>query len=192
MKIIVTSLFFISCIFLMGFTNAHKNVSLSIPIQLILNEEEEEFVELMDGKIIKGDVTKCNVFKTSTFKKVGSGSVVIDGVKYESADVMAVHFNERHYRKNSYGEFAIRTQKGKINVYNTWGQTGSTMNSYYYLQKGDKGSLLERTKENLRMLISDCPPALAVLDNYYKLSKRAQSDKSVSVYYECIDTYDKY
>ena len=92
MKIIVTSLLFVCCTFLVGFKNPIKSADLPIAIQLCFDEDEEEFVELMDGKIIKGDVTKCNLFKTSTFKSKGSGNVVIDGVKYEYDDVMAVQF----------------------------------------------------------------------------------------------------
>lgn len=196
MKIIVVSLLLISCVFLVSFNNPSKNKSIGIPSQLIFNheEEEEEFVELMDGKIIKGNVTKCNVFKTNSLKSKGSGHVVIDDVKYEYKDVMAVQYKKKRFKKNADGEFAKRSYKSKISVYFTWipiGGGGRTQ-EFYYILKGDRGTLLEMTNDNLRALVSDCPQALAVLNDYDKLSKRAKMDKSISVYYECIDTYDKY
>ena len=99
MKIIFTSLFCISCLFLTSFKNPPKNAKVAIATQLCVNQEEEEFVELMDGKIIKGKVSKCNLFKTNSFKAKGSGEVVIDGVKYEYNDVMAVQHKKNRYKK---------------------------------------------------------------------------------------------
>jgi len=99
MKSIVTSLFCISCLFLTSFKNPPKNAKVAISKQLSSNDEEEEFVELMNGKIIKGKVSKCNVFKTNSFKAKGSGEVVIDGVTYEYNDVMAVQHKKIDIKK---------------------------------------------------------------------------------------------
>jgi hypothetical protein len=192
MKIIVTSLLFVCCAFLLSFKNHIKSTNLPIVTQLCLNEDEEEFVELMDGKIIKGNVTKCNVFKSNSFKSKGSGHVVIDDVKYEYKDVMAVQFKKNRFKKNAAGEFAKRTYKSKISVYYTWidiGGAGRTQ-EFYYILKGDQGSLVDLSIINLRIMAKDCLPAIAVLDKHEKLSKREQTNKSISVLYECIDVYN--
>lgn len=186
MKIIVINLFFISCIFLLGFTNAHKNVSFSIPIQLILNEEEEEFVELMDGKIIKGNVTKFNLLKTNNFQKRFEGSVIIDGVTYQYADVMAVQYKKKYFRKTPYNEFAMRTTRGKINRYVSSQVSGS---SAPFMQKGDKGVLYLMSVDNLRELASDYKPVIDFLNNYEKLSER-QKRKAMLPTYEGIEIYN--
>jgi hypothetical protein len=190
MKIIVPSLLFVCCTFLVSFKNPINSANLPIALQLCFDEDEEEFVELMDGKIIKGDVTKCNVFKTSTFKSKGSGNVVIDGVKYEYDDVMAVQFKKNRYRKNDNGVFAKRTYKSKISVYYTWTENGDSNSNHYYALKGDYGSLVDLSITNLRIMVKDCLPAIAVLDKHEKLSKRAQTNNSISVLYECIDVYN--
>ena len=193
MKIIVASLFCISSLFLTSFNNPPKNAKVAISKQLSSNDEEEEFVELMDGKIIKGKVSKCNLFKTNSFKAKGSGEVVIDGVKYEYNDVMAVQHKKNRYKKNAAGEFAKRTYKSKISVYYTWIDIGGggTTRDFYYILKGDTGTLVDMTESNLRTMVSDCPAAIAVFDEYHKLTRRAQLDKSIKVNYDCIDAYDK-
>jgi hypothetical protein len=175
-----------------SFKHPPKNVSLGILTQLIFNQDEEEFVELMDGKVIKGDVTKCNVFKTSTFKRVGSGGVVIDGMRYESADVRAVQHKKNRYRKNSEGEFAARTQKGKISVYYTWTQNGSTDVTFYYIQKGVQGPLISMTMIDLREMVSDYAPAVAVLDNFEKQTAKERRKRKILPTYECIDVYNEH
>lgn len=190
MKIIVPSLLFVCCTFLVSFKKPINSANLPIVLQLCFDEDEEEFVELMDGKIIKGDVTKCNVFKTSTFKSKGSGNVVIDGVKYEYDDVMAVQFKKNRYKKNDNGVFAKRTYKSKISVYYTWTENGDSNSNHYYALKGDHGSLVDLSITNLRIMVKDCLPAIAVLDKHEKLSKRAQTNNSISVLYECIDVYN--
>ncbi len=193
MKIIVTSLFIISCLFLTSFKNPSKNAKVAISTKLSIDNEEEEFVELMNGKIIKGKVSKCNVFKTNSFKAKGSGEVVINDVKYEYNDVMAVQHKKNRYKKNADGEFAKRTYKSKISVYYTWidiGGGGTTRN-FYYILKGDTGTLVEMTYGNLRNMVSDCPAAIAVFDEYDKLTGRAKMDRSIKVQYDCIDMYDK-
>lgn len=193
MKIIVTSLFIISCLFLTSFKNPFKNAKVAISTQLCADEEEQEFVELTNGKIIKGKVSKCNVFKTNSFKAKGSGEVVIDDVKYEYDDIVAVQHKKNRYKKNADGQFAKRTYKSKISVYYTWidiGGGGTTRN-FYYILKGDTGTLVEMTVGNLRTMVSDCPAAIAVLDEYGKLTGRAQMDRSIKVQYDCIDMYDK-
>lgn len=193
MKIIVTSLFIISCLFLTSFKNPSKNIKFAISTQLSISDEEEEFVELMNGKIIKGKVSKCNVFKTNSFKAKGSGVVVIDDVKYEYDDVMAVQHKKNRYKKNADGQFAKRTYKSKISVYYTWIDIGGggTTRDYYYILKGDTGALVEMTEGNLRAMVSDCSAAIAVFDEFHKLTRRAQLDRSIKVYYDCIDMYDK-
>jgi hypothetical protein len=193
MKIIVTSLLFIACFFLVSFKTPLKNTNLTIATKLSF-DEEEEFVELMDGKIIKGNVTKCNVFKTNSFKAKGSGYVIIDDVKYDYDEVMAVQYKKNRFKKNADGVFTKRYYKSKISVYYTWIDIGggSTTRNIYYILKGDKGTLLEMTEANLRTMVNNCPPAIAVLDEYDKLTGRAQMNRSVKVFYDCIDTYDKY
>ncbi len=193
MKSIVTSLFCISCLFLTSFKNPPKNAKVAIATQVAIDDEEQEFVELMNGKIIKGKVSKCNVFKTNSFKAKGSGEVVIDGVTYEYNDVMAVQHKKNRYKKNANGEFAKRTYKSKISVYYTWIDIGGGGNTrdFYYILKGDTGTLVEMTEGNLRTMVSDCPAAIAVFDEYDKLTGRAQMNRSIKVNYDCIDAYDK-
>ena len=176
-----------------SFNIPSKNAKVVISTQLCIDDDEEEFVELMNGKIIKGNVTKCNVFKTNSFKAKGSGEVVIDDVKYEYKDVMAVQYKKDRYKKNVDGQFAKRTYKSKISVYYTWidiGGGGETRN-FYYILKGDTGTLVEMTEANLRTMVGDCPAAIAVFDEYDKLTGRAQMNRSIKVYYDCIDMYDK-
>ena len=47
------------------------------------------------------------------------------------------------------------------------------------------------TEGNLRTMVSDCPAAIAVFDEFHKLARRAQLDRSIKVNYDCIDMYDK-
>lgn len=193
MKIIITGLFCISCLFLTSFKSPSKSAKVAISTQVCVDDEEEEFVELMNGKIIKGKVTKCNLFKTNSFKAKGSGEVIIDDVIYEYKDVMAVQYKKNRYKKNADGQFAKRTYKSKISVYYTWIDIGggSETRNFYYILKGDTGTLVEMTEKNLRTMVSDCPAAIAIYDEYDKLTGRAQMNRSIKVDYDCIDMYDK-
>ena len=191
MKFIAVSTLFLCLAGLVGFKTAHKNLVNSTNAQSIFEDDEEEFVELMDGKIIKGNVTKCNVYRTNNFKKEGSGGATIDGVKYKFDELMAIRFKKNYYyRKTENGDFASRVLKGRINRYITQTDAGSQTYKNYYVQKGDKGKVIAMSVENLRAMVNDYAPAIAVIDIYEKQTEKEIRKRKSPVTFECVEVYN--
>ena len=193
MKTIIRITLFLCFAVLAGFKTADKNLVHSIGAQPFFDEDEDEFVELMDGKIIKGNVTKCNVFKTNSFKGKNTGSVIIDEVKYEHKDIMAVQYKKNHYRKNSEGEFAKRTDKGRINIYYSisFGMHASASDYINYVQKGEQGPLVFMSLENIKIMVSDYGPALAAIEKYENQTEKERRKRGLLPTYESIFIYNK-
>ena len=187
MKIFTISLLVICLTFLSGFKNSGKSRNAFDKYQPCFKEDEEEFVELMNGKIIKGNVSKFNLLKTNNFQKRFEGNVVIDGVTYQYADVMAVQYKKEYFRKTPYNEFAVRISRGKINRYASSQVSGS---SAPFVQKGDNGILVLMSNDNLRLMVNDYPPAIAVLDTYDSQSEKQRRRRKFIPTYESIEVYN--
>ncbi len=183
----------ISSVFFFLILSAFKQADIK-QFQSVYNHEfsipEDEHVELMDGKIIIGNVTKCNLFKNNTFKRRGEGEVIIDEVKYDFDNLKAVKFKKKYYRKLESGDdFALRITEGKINTYVTWSQTGSSSSKTEYIQKGDKGPLVY-LYGGVRDMVKDNPKCVEMFDFFDKQSKRKQSDLHYFTYHECVKIYN--
>ncbi len=189
MKKVLLGLAVLGFLFLSAFKSNNTKTS-HLSAKFCLQIPEEEHIELMDGKIITGDVTKCKLFKRSTFKTRGVGEVVIDGVKYDFEQVMAVKYKKDYLRKLPDGkDFANLKESGKINLYYTLIQTGANESKIEYIQKGDKGPLVSLYND-IRDMVKDNPKCVEMLDSYDKQSMRKQNTIQYFTFHECVRVYN--
>jgi len=184
---------------LVGCTSTKNTVVLSPYPAGMLGETKGDFVELFDGKIIEGPITK-----------VGSKSITINGASYNVKQIKS--FEHNYIYKTIYRKYFIaRFIKGKINVYtriksfediivpdekipekndridkfpvkSTTYLGKST--TYYYLQKGDTAEIKPFDVKLLEEMISNNSQALGYL-NKYKEPKRKDNkylDKAIETY----------
>jgi hypothetical protein len=159
-----------------------------------LEEDKKEFIELNDGTIVEGDISKENLGKYIIIG--GKGSVAINGKSYGYKEIIATQKDNKYYRKTVYKDFAERIMKGKINVYrlyrSNYNPEKGTDNSYYlfYLQKGDKSSLDEYDNKLMEKLISDNAAALAKFNKYRSLSGKQKRFKGDGYLNDAIRIYN--
>ncbi|NOT94033.1 hypothetical protein [Ferruginibacter sp.] len=156
-----------------------------------------EFVELNNGTIIDGDITKVSLATLLALKKVGN--VTLNGTKYGYKEINAFQKEGKYYRKDAYNYFNERIVKGKINVYRSF-HTGQSVNSkgmshsfsYYlhYLQKGDTEKVVAFELKVLKKMIQDYEPAVEEFNKYDALSKKEKKFKGDNYLDNVIYTYN--
>jgi hypothetical protein len=173
-------------------TNANSSASLITNYYSQNDEEGEEFVELVNGKIIYGDIKKCNLFRTNSLQARGKGRIIIDDAEYKADEVFAYFYKKHYYRRGPGKDFLQRQTKGKLNVYRSDGMlmTGSTNIEFRYFQKGDKGELVEYDMDNLKLLTADNPEVVAILEKFETFSKRKKNTVSYETMVKCINIYN--
>jgi hypothetical protein len=147
-------------------------------------KDKGEFVELNNGTIIEGDITKVSLATLLAIKKVGN--VTLNGTKYAYKEVKAFQEDSKYYRKNAYNNFNERIVKGKINIYRSF-HTGQSTDSkgfthsfsYYlhFLQKGDAEKVVAFELKVLKKMIQDYQPAVEEFNKYDALSKKEKKFK---------------
>ena len=191
MKIITTCLLLICLTFFSGFKNSSKSPQFFENTQTCFEEDEEEFVELMDGKIIKGKISKFNLYKKTVFKGKRTGSVVIDNATYEYEDVMAVQYKKNRYHKDPEGNFAKREYKGRINIFFSTDWRTANAPDTYYVQKGEQGPLVFMSLQTIKILVSDYGPALAAIEKYENQTEKERRKRGLLPTYESVFIYNK-
>src|SRR5882757_8401647 len=138
-----------------------------------------EFVELNDGSVITGDITKVGLGKILSIKS--TGNITIDGKKYGYKEIVAFQKENKYYRKDAYNNFDERVVKGTINGYRSF-HTGEAVNSkgmshsfdyyLYFIQKGNKEPIVAYELKVLKKMIADYQPAVDEYNKYNALSKK--------------------
>lgn len=120
-----------------------------------------DFVQLKDGTLIEGEVSKDNLGKMLFAKQ--AGTLEVNGKKIFNADIAAFQNNRKYYQKNDKRLFCLRIEKGRINVYKRIekGSDGGVGNTHaaFFLQKGEGSELEPFSKKKLIEMVADYQPA---------------------------------
>jgi len=177
---------------LVGCTSTKDAVVLSPYPAGMLGETKGDFVELFDGKTIKGPITE-----------IKSKTITINGNTYNVKQIKS--FEYRYVYKTMYEKhFIARFIKGKINVYTRTqsfediilpdekvagkndriDKISGKSSTYYYLQKGDDAEIKPFDMKLLEEMISDNNSALDYLNKYKALKKKDNKylDKAIETY----------
>lgn len=150
-----------------------------------------DFVELKDGNIIRGTITKYSLGEI--LAKHG-GSAVIDGKKFWYTDVIAAQYQNKYYKKDIHNGFDERIVRGKINVYRyleiTESEYQTSIFDWYFLQKGDKAPITEFSVKLLETMIADSQPAIEELKKYKALKKQDKKIKGDQYLNNIISVYN--
>ena len=149
-----------------------------------LENGKSDFIELFDGQIIEGNV-----------QVVRNSKLTVNGKEYHVRAIKSYQLKSE-YRTTVKNRFITRVVKGKINLYKqsidhpgdmfastSSGRAGST-STHYYLQKGDKASIVYFDVKTLSEMVKDNPNALEWVDKYKKLKKKNDSylDNAIATY----------
>ena len=151
-----------------------------------------DFVELQDGSIIRGTITKYSLGEI--LAKHG-GSAVIEGKKFWYPDVIAAQYQNKYYRKDIHSGFDERIVRGKINVYRyleiTESEYQTNIFDWYFLQKGDREPIIEFSAKLLEKMIADYQPAINEMKKYKALKKQDKKLKGDQYLNNIISIYNK-
>lgn len=155
-----------------------------------------EFVELNDGSFITGNITKVGLGKVLSKR---TGNIIIDGKKYGYNEIVAFQKERIYYRKDAYNDFDERIVKGNINGYRSF-HTGQSVNSkgmihsfdyyLYFIQKGDKGSIVAYELKVLKKMIAGYQPAIDEYNKYNVLSKKQKRMQGNNILTNVIGIYN--
>jgi hypothetical protein len=154
-----------------------------------------EFIELNDGTIIEGEITKERLRQTNNLSLGKKGDVTISGKKYDFSEIRSLQNDNVFFRKTPYKTFAQRIVKGKINVYRTYHDaTNSKGGSYtyqqHYIQKGDAGKMIWFEVKILEEMISDYQSAVDKMNEYKALRGKDMRFKGDSYLDSVINVYN--
>ncbi len=158
-----------------------------------------DFIELKDGRIIEGNLSKEKLNLGSSKLFNSTGSVAINGKKYGYTEVVAIQKGDKYYRKDAYNAFDERIVKGRINGYrsehvgagmNNQGMTTSYDHFLYYLQKGDKAPVVAYELKVLKKMIQDYQPAVDEYEKFNALSKKQKRIKGEIYLTNVINIYN--
>jgi hypothetical protein len=154
-----------------------------------------EFVELNDGTIIEGEITKERLRQTNNLSLGKKGDVTIAGKKYDFKDIKSLQDNNVFFRKTPYKMFARRIVKGRINVYRTYHENtnskgGISTHQEHYIQKGDDGKMIWFEVKVLEEMISDYQPAIEKMNDFKALRGKDLRFKADSYLDNVIYTYN--
>jgi hypothetical protein len=159
-----------------------------------LETGKAEFIELNDGAIVEGEITRETLRKTNVVFSA-KGSATLAGKKYDYKEIKALQDDNIFYRKTPYNTFARRIIKGKLNVYRTYHEaTNSKGGSYtyqqHYIQKGDDGKMIWFEVKVLEEMISDYQPAVEKMNDYKALRGKEMRFKGDGYLDNIIYTYN--
>lgn len=120
-----------------------------------------DFVQLKDGTVIEGKVSKDNLGRMLFSRQ--AGTLEVNGKAISNADIAAFQNNRKYYQKNDERLFCLRIEKGRINVYKRIekGSDGGVGNTHaaFFLQKGEASELEPFSKKKLTEMVADYQPA---------------------------------
>ena len=157
-----------------------------------------DFIQLNDGKIMRGTVDKFKL-QLGLINK-NKGTVTMDNVAYRSNDIMAFQQDSTYYRKlKGTTYFMQRKKAGKINLYfrhfSAEGYTDSKgkykVSSAYdlhWLQKGMDGEIQKYNLKLLESMVLDNAEATDLINTYKEAKNRNKKDSDLD---KAIDIYNK-
>ena len=160
-----------------------------------------DFIQLNDGKIMRGTVDKFKL-QLGLINK-NKGTVTMDNVAYRSNDIMAFQQDSTFYRKlKGTTYFMQRKKAGKINLYfrHFSAETRSvTRGSFtrmvtdpaydlHWLQKGVDGEIQKYNLKLLESMVSDNAEATNLINTHKKAKNRNKKDSDLD---KAIDIYNK-
>ncbi len=160
-----------------------------------------DFIELNDGKIVRGTIDKYKL-QLGLINK-NKGTVTIDNVPYRSNDIMAFQKESDYFRKlKGTTYFMQRKKAGKINLYfRHFPATNSTVTrgnitrtvtdpayDLHWLQKGSDGSIQKYNLKLLETMVSDNAEATNLINTYKQAKNRNKKDIDLN---NAIDIYNK-
>jgi hypothetical protein len=193
MKNIKIIVFFLGAIWLQGCVMSKDVFNLAGDKSMGAEKGKGDFVELMNGKIIEGTISDLNLYNRYFFTK---GTLEINGKKYTYDEIRALQEKGEYYRKGTSKNFLLpRIKAGKINLYRRYMQNSGTdsrgrpyMNDFYfhYLQKGNKGEMVDFSVKALEEMVSDNQAALSFINEYKEHKKQKNRntylDKAIDAY----------
>ena len=160
-----------------------------------------DFVELNDGKLIRGTIDKFKL-QLGLINK-NKGTVTLDNIEYRSNDIMAFQKESDYYKKLKGTTYFMQRKKvGKINLYfrHFSAETRSvTRGSFtrmvtdpaydlHWLQKGLDGVVQKYNLKLLESMVSDNPEVTKLINNYKQAKNRNKKDSDLD---NAIDIYNK-
>ena len=157
-----------------------------------------DFIQLNDGKIMRGTVDKFKLQLGLTNKN--KGTVTMDNVAYRSNDIMAFQQDSTYYRKlKGTTYFMQRKKAGKINLYfrhfSAEGYTDSKGKykvspayDLHWLQKGSDGEIQKYNLKLLESMVLDNAEATNLINIYKEAKNRNKKDSDLD---KAIDIYNK-
>lgn len=125
-----------------------------------------DFVQLKDGTVIEGEVSKDNLGKMLFARQ--AGTLEVNGKAISNQAIAVFQNNRKYYRKNEKRLFCLRIEKGRINIYKRMEKgsdagAGDT-HAEFFLQKGEESALEPFSKKILMEMLADYQPALHWLE----------------------------
>ena len=160
-----------------------------------------DFIELNNGKIIKGTIDKYKL-QLGLINK-NKGTVTMDNIEYRSNDMMAFQKESDYFKKlKGTTYFMQRKKAGKINLYfrHFSAETRSvTRGSFtrmvtdpaydlHWLQKGVDGEIQKYNLKLLESMVSDNAEATNLINTHKKAKNRNKKDSDLD---KAIDIYNK-
>ena len=157
-----------------------------------------DFIQLNDGKIMRGTVDKFKL-QLGLINK-NKGTVTMDNVAYRSNDIMAFQQDSTYYRKlKGTTYFMQRKKAGKINLYFRYfsaeGYTDSKGKykvspayDLHWLQKGSDGEIQKYNLKLLESMVLDNAEATNLINIYKEAKNRNKKDSDLD---KAIDIYNK-
>jgi hypothetical protein len=145
-----------------------------------------DFIQLNDGRIIKGEIQD---FKVGFGLINRTGTITINNTKYNAVDIAIFQDDSNYYRKFP-GEkyFMERRKVGKINLYyRHFKISGKYPDEYdlHYIQKGAGDVIQKFSVKLLAEMVADNPKASGFVEEYIKAKK-----KNAGLLDQAIDTYN--
>ena len=160
-----------------------------------------DFIELNDGKLIRGTIDKFKL-QLGLINK-NKGTVTLDNIEYRSNDIMAFQKESDYFKKLKGTTYFMQRKKvGKINLYfrHFSAETRTvTRGSFtrmvtdpaydlHWLQKGLDGEVQKFNLKLLESMVLDNAEATNLIHNYKKAKNRNKKDSDLD---NAIDIYNK-
>ena len=157
-----------------------------------------DFIQLNDGKIMRGTVDKFKL-QLGLINK-NKGTVTMDNVAYRSNDIMAFQQDNTYYRKLKGTTYFMQRKKvGRINLYfrhfSAEGYTDSKGKykvspayDLHWLQKGSDGEIQKYNLKLLESMVLDNAEATNLINIYKEAKNRNKKDSDLD---KAIDIYNK-
>jgi hypothetical protein len=160
-----------------------------------------DFIELNDGKIIRGTIDKYKL-QLGLINK-NKGTVTINNTEYHSNDIIAFQKESDYFKKlKGTTYFMQRKKAGKINLYyrHFSAQTRSVTTGNFtkmvtdpaydlhWLQKGLDGEIQKYSLKLLESMVLDNAESVNLIDAYKQAKNKNKKDSDLD---KAIDIYNK-